>query len=1043
VRLLLPLLAAVAWAGAGAAVAASAAAPPAVDFRRDVLPILADHCFACHGPDAHARKANLRLDQAAGALRQQDPVIVPGRSAESEVIIRVTSDDPDERMPPPRKGRTLSPAQVDCLKRWIDEGALWGRHWAFEPPRAQVPPFPPGRTWPRNPIDAFVLARLDSQGLKPSPEAPRTTLIRRVTLDLTGLPPTPSEVDAFLQDGSADAYERVVDRLLQSPRFGERMASRWLDAARYADTNGYQNDGERVMWRWRDWVIAAYNRNLPFDQFTIEQLAGDLLPNPTLDQLIATGFNRNHRGNAEGGIIPEEYAVEYVVDRVETTATVWLGLTIGCARCHDHKFDPITQREFYQLFAFFNNVPERGKAIKFGNSPPYIKTPTPYQAEQLQALDTRLSAAEQRFRALEPVIAVAQADWEPTLTGVPAKDWTPTQGSLAEWLSGKAGFTNARWALPTLRGLEPDTSNGMSLGDIGDFGFLDKFSCGAWVRAEAGQGGIILSRMMEGARSEGYSLTLREGVAGVNLVKRWLDDALRVETAEAIEPGAWHHVMFTYDGSRVAGGIKIYVDGTPKRLKVQLDDLNQSFQTRAPFRIGSGGGTDERFEGQIDDVRVYGRALDEDEVTLVAETGTLSAIAAIPAGQRTERQARKLRAAFLEQAAPPAIRSAWQEILALRSERQAFFESIPTTMIMRELDPPRPAHVLIRGVYDKPGERVAAGVPSALPPLPMGEGQGQDQGQRPDRRALARWLVDPANPLTARVAVNRLWQMVFGVGFVKTAEDFGVQGERPSHPELLDWLALEFVRSGWDVKGLLRTIVTSATYRQSSQGSPELHRRDPENRLLARGPRFRLSAEMIRDQALAVSGLLVERIGGPSVRPYQPAGLWKELTGAEDYRPDTGPGLYRRSLYTFWKRTVAPPSMVTFDAAGRETCSVREVRTNTPLQALTLLNDVTYVEAARVLAERVLFEGGPHAEARVEYAMRLVTGRPPVPRERTVLAEGLRAYQARYDHDPDTARQLINNGAASPSAAIDPRELAAYTALANLILNLDETVTKE
>jgi hypothetical protein len=1009
------LMAAFAWACAAGTPAR--AAPPAVDFRRDVLPILADHCFACHGPDAHARKASLRLDQAAGALRSQDPVIVPGRSAESEVVLRVTSDDPDEQMPPPRTGRKLSAVQIDCLKRWIDEGAFWGRHWAFDPPRAQVPPSSSDRTWPRNPIDAFVLAVLEAKGLKPAPEAPKRTLIRRVTLDLTGLPPTPAEVDAFLADGTPGAYERVVDRLLQSPRFGERMASRWLDAARYADTNGYQSDGERIMWRWRDWVIAAYDRNLPFDRFTIEQLAGDLLTGPTLEQLIATGFNRNHRGNAEGGIIPEEYAVEYVVDRVETTATVWLGLTVGCARCHDHKFDPITQREFYQLFAFFNNVPERGKAIKFGNSPPLIKSPTPHQAEQLHALDGRLSAAEQCFRSLEPAVAAAQAGWEPTFTTAPPSDWTPTQGLVARY------------------SVDSDGERVVSVGDIGDFGFLDKFSCGAWVKPETGQGGIILSRIMEGARSEGYSLTIQDGTIGVNLVKRWLDDAIRVETERAITPGAWHHVMFTYDGTRLASGIKVYVDGVPERLKVLLDDLNQSFQTRAPFRIGGGGGADLSFEGQIDDLRVYGRALEADEVALVAETAALSAIASIPAGQRTERQALKLRAAFLERAAPPGIGSAWQEILALRSERQALFESIPTTMIMRELDPPRPAHVLIRGVYDKPGERVEPRVPASLPPL--------SRGQRPDRLALAQWLVDPANPLTARVTVNRLWQMLFGAGFVKTAEDFGVQGDRPSHPELLDWLALEFVRGGWDVKGLLRTIVTSATYRQSSQGSPELHRLDPENRFLARGPRFRLPAEMIRDQALAASGLLVERIGGPSVRPYQPAGLWKELTGTEDYRPDTGPSLYRRSMYTFWKRTVAPPAMVTFDAAGRETCTVREVRTNTPLQALNLLNDVTFVEAARVLAERVLTEAGPSAEARLAHLMRLVIARPPSPLEQSVLIEALRVHQTRFDRDQDAARQLITIGAAPPCAAIEPRELAAYTAVGNLILNLDETITKE
>jgi hypothetical protein len=1010
--------------------------PRRVDFRRDVLPILADHCFTCHGPDARARKADLRLDQEASALRRDQPVIERGSSATSELFYRVTTADNEERMPPPRTGRRLTGEQIDCLKRWIDEGAVWSGHWAFEPDRAHTPPTPLDRQWPRNPIDAFVRARLEAEGLRPGAEGSPTTLIRRVTLDLTGLPPTPAEVEAFLGDTAPGAYERVVDRLLGSPRFGERMASRWLDAARYADTSGYQSDGERIMWRWRDWVIAAFNGNLPFDQFTIEQLAGDLLPNPTLDQLIATGFNRNHRGNAEGGIIPEEYAVEYVVDRVETTATVWLGLTIGCARCHDHKFDPITQREFYQLYAFFNNVPERGKAIKLGNSPPYIKSPTPQQAEQLRTLDARLAAAERHFLALEPAIAAAQAEWERSVVGTASSDWTPTQGMLAHYTrdhddSSPIGLDPGRHGQAT----QCDGNGVVEVGDVGDFGFLDKFSCGAWVKYEPGKGGIVLSRMMEGARSEGYSLTIHDGAIGVNLVKRWLDDAIRVETERALEPGAWHHMLFTYDGTRVAGGIQVYVDGTAQRLKVLLDDLNQSFQTKAPLRIGGGGSPDGRFEGRIDDVRVYGRALDPVEAALVAESGSLRTIVATAAGQRTERQARKVRAAFLDQAASPAVERAWHEVVTLRSEREAHFESIPTTMIMRELDPPRPAHVLIRGAYDKPGERVFPGVPGCLPALA--------EGERTDRLGLARWLVGPASPLTARVAVNRLWQMLFGVGFVKTAEDFGVQGERPSHPELLEWLASELVHSGWDLKGLLRMIVTSATYRQSSLASPELHRLDPDNRLLARGPRFRLSAEMIRDQALASSGLLVERIGGPSVRPYQPAGLWNELTGGEDYRPDTGPGLYRRSLYTFWKRTVAPPSMATFDAAGRETCSVRDVRTNTPLQALNLLNDVAFVEAARALAERALAEGGPDAVSRIDHAFRLVNSRQPSPREQRILLAGLRAYQQRYTADPEAARRLIAIGASPPGKADDPSALAAYTALGSLILNLDESITKE
>jgi hypothetical protein len=1015
--------------------------PVTVNFGRDVLPILSDTCFRCHGPDARARKASLRLDTKDGALCTEEPVIVPGKSGESELFVRIASNDPDEVMPPPKSGRTLTPGQIETLRLWIDQGARWGTHWAFEPPLRPEPPPVRDRSWPKNPIDRFILSRLDAEGLSPSSEAERTTLIRRLSFDLTGLPPTLAEVDDFLGDCSADAYEKVVDRLLRSPRFGERMASRWLDAARYADTNGYQNDGERFMWRWRDWVIDAYNRNLPFDRFTIEQLAGDLLPGPSLDQLIATGFNRNHRGNAEGGIIPEEYAVEYVVDRVETSATVWLGMTIGCARCHDHKFDPVTQKEFYQLFAIFNNVPERGKAIKYGNSPPLIKAPTPDQQEKLRRLQVRLASAQRRLQALEPELASAQARWEKTVTPAHPLQWAPSDGLIAHFpLDGSSEGGSAEGAPVFVAGrlgqaVALDGRRSLNVGNLANFGFQDKFSCGAWVKLDEGGGGVVLSRMVDQPRADGYALAITGGKVQVNLVKRWLDDAIRVETARRLEPGRWYHILFTYDGSRVAEGVKVYIDGAAAPLVVLLDDLNQSFQTSEPLRIGGGGGNEGRFRGLIDDVRVYQAALAADEVAVIATFEPIESIAAIPPEQRTERQSRKLRAYFLPFEASEWIKTAWRELIELRSERGRLVESIPTTMIMWEMDPPRETHLLLRGAYDKPGEKVAPGVPACLLPLPKGE--------RPNRLGFARWLVDPANPLTARVAVNRLWQMLFGTGLVKTAEDFGVQGERPSHPELLDWLATELVRNGWDTKVLLKTIVMSATYRQSSKVSPELLRRDPENRLLARGPRFRLSAEMIRDQALAASGLLVERLGGPSVRPYQPSGLWKELWGGEDYRPETGPNLYRRSLYTFWKRTVAPPSMATFDSAGRETCTVREVRTNTPLQALNLLNDVTFVEAARVLAERVLIEGEPSDGARIDRAFRLVTSRQPSPAERSILLEGLRAQRARYAVDRASAKALIRIGATSPNEALDPGELAAFTTVGSLLLNLDETITKE
>jgi len=1025
--------------------------PATVEFNRDIRPILSDTCFQCHGPDEAQRKAGLRLDLQEAALADLGGyrAIVPGDVEASELLHRVTSDDPGERMPPPAAGRQLSGREVALLRRWIEQGAKWQEHWSFIPPVRPRIPEVANSGQVRNPIDNFVLARLERDGMRLSPEATKTTLIRRVTLDLTGLPPTPAEVDAFLADESPDAYEKLVDRLLDSPRYGERMAIPWLDAARYADTNGYQSDGERHMWRWRDWVIEAYNSNMPFDRFTIEQLAGDLLPNPTLEQRIATGFNRNHRGNAEGGIIPEEYAVEYVVDRVDTTATVWLGLTMGCARCHDHKFDPITQREFYQTYAFFNNIPERGKAIKFGNSPPLIKAPTDEQQAQLARLDGELAAVEQQFAELDPAIEEAQSAWERQLAeaGEPV-DWTITGGLLAHFAfegntnNGRTTDATPRFvagegsyaAGPLAQAAVFDGKRYIDAGDIGDFGFYDKFSCAAWIKPAAVNSGTILSRMADTARADGYSLTLENGRLQVNLVKRWLDDAIRVGTRRTLPPDEWLHVLVTYDGSRVAEGIKVYLNGQPEPLEVHLDDLNQSFQTEQPLRIGAGGGPDSRFRGEMDDVRIYARALSPLEAGLLATTESLTKLAALPSTDRTPAHAKKLRAAFLETAAPPSIRSVYEHREELRRQRAELIETFPTTMVMEELPTPRETYVLLRGEYDKPGERVHADVPASLLPLP--------EGAPRNRLGFARWLVDPGHPLTARVAVNRYWQMYFGRGLVGTAEDFGSQGEWPTHPELLDWLATEFIRTGWNIKQMQKLIVMSATYRQSSRVTPELLQKDPENRLLARGPRVRLPAELIRDQALFVSGLLVEKVGGPSVKPYQPAELWKDLAGAT-YQHDTGENLYRRSMYTFWKRTIAPPSMMTFDASGRETCSVRETRTNTPLQALTLMNDVTYVEAARVFAARILREGGDTPQSRITHAFRLATARPPSATELRILETGLQAHLERYRTNPAAAQKLIRTGESPRDEALAPAELAAYTAIAGLILNLDEVITKE
>jgi hypothetical protein len=1017
--------------------------PSTVEFNRDIRPILSDKCFTCHGPDQARRRTKLRFDVEADAKQDLGGrfAIVAGDVSTSEMIRRITAADPARRMPPAASGRSLTDREIGVIQQWIEQGARWESHWSFIAPRRPAPPDVKNRAWPKNELDFFVLNRLEREGHAPSPEADRATLIRRASLDLTGLPPTPAEVDAFLNDASPNAYDKVVDRLLASPRYGERMAARWLDGARYADTNGYQTDAERFMWRWRDWVIDAFNRNMPFDQFTLEQIAGDMLPRATLDQQIATGFNRNHRGNGEGGIIPEEYAVEYVVDRVETTSTVFMGLTVGCARCHDHKYDPFTQKEFYQLFAYFNNVPERGKANKFGNSPPLVQAPTDAQAAQLRAIDTKVATAEKRFAGLQVEAAKTQRAWETTL-GTNPIHWSIRDDLVLHYsLDGQLEAAKIEDGSPEYadgrieQSAAFDGKRFILGGEVGglDFGFQSKFTLAAWINPMSGTGAII-TRTKDIEEESGYGLYLKDGKLQANLVLRWLDDGARVETVKPIELNRWQHVMVTYDGSRTADGIRIYVDGRPQELTVHLDDLNQNFRTRDPLRVGGGGGPANRFRGHIDDVRIYNVALTPNHAAVVATGESIDEIARVAEPRRTAAQREKITLHFLENHAPPAVRRAWAELVAVRRERELFAESLPTVMVMRERDRPRDTFLLVRGAYDKPGEKVSPAVPAILPALPKGAPN--------NRLGFARWLVDPSNPLTARVAVNRFWQMYFGAGLVRTVEDFGSQGEMPSHAELLDWLATEFVRTGWDMKAMQKLVVTSATYRQSSKTTPELLQKDPENRLLSRAPRLRLPAGVIRDQALAMSGLLVEEIGGPSVKPYQPAGLWKELSG-QDYVQDKGDKLYRRSLYTFWKRSSPPPSLMNFDAAGREACVVRETRTNTPLQALDLMNDVTYLEASRKLAERVMKERRTGADDRIVLAFRLAVARPPTAPEMVVLSEALASYLAEYKDSAEAARKYLNQGESPRDEELDVRELAAYSALASLILNLDETITKE
>jgi hypothetical protein len=1018
-----------------------------------VLPILSNNCLLCHGPDANARKADLRLDVKESALRKDEPIIVPGKSDESELIRRLTTEDADEKMPPAKSGKALTPEQVATLTRWVDQGAKWGKHWAFETPRRPELPAVRRGDWARNGIDRFVLAGLEHEGLEPSKEADRATLIRRVSLALTGLPPTPAQVDAFRADRSPDAYEKVVDRLLASPEYGERMAMDWLDGARYADTNGYQNDFARTMWPWRDWTVAAFNRNQPFDAFTVDQIAGDMLPSPSLSQKVATGFNRNNRTVTEAGSIEEEWRIENAIDRVETTATVFLGLTMGCARCHDHKYDPVSQKEFYEFLGFFNNVNEKGVYTETrGNVPPLIAVPTDRDRERVKELEAAVKAAKEAVDAAESRAGAARKSWEEKQLGKPLPndpvDWAlraPLRGDLtiegpsgepkAAEYRGKGGPTWIDGPSSRALALEgkddsfAEAEPGVSLDRT------DPFTIALWVRPFAD--GACLSKMDDAGAYRGYDVLIADAKVQVHMVHAWPDDALKITTKETLPRDKWSHVVVSHDGSGKAAGLKIYVDGKPTTLETQADKLNGTLVNKEPLRIGKRKSSIP-LRGELSDVRIYRRTLSPDDARTLFERPILE-VAKAPEAERSAMQKVMLDRYFRTHVDRelPALA---EKLAQAQKAKDEYEKQIPTVMIMEDTAKPRPNHILKRGQYDQPDTTtdLASGVPECLTPLPS--------GAPANRLGLARWLASAENPLTARVAVNRIWQHHFGEGLVKTAENFGLQSEAPSHPELLDWLATEFVRTGWDMKALHRLIVTSATYRQSSKSTPELVQRDPENRLLARGPRFRLAAEVVRDNMLAVAGLLSPRLGGPSVKPYQPEGLWEELAGGAGEGPyvqDKGPNLYRRSLYIYRKRTVPHPVMATFDAPSREICQVKRARTNTPLQALELLNDVTYVEAARGLAELMITRGGSTPDDRIAFAFRRAVSREPTEDERRVLNKGLDSYLARFRADREAAARLIHQGERPPDDAIDPAELAAYTTAASVILNLDETITLE
>ena len=1041
--------------------------PRAIDFNREIRSILSDTCFSCHGPDEKQRMAGLRLDTLAG-LSSTPGIIIPGNRRESKLYQRISAKEPARRMPPPSSGHALTEAQIELIGKWIDQGAKWSSHWAFEPPRRPEVPAVKRASWPKNAIDSFVLSRLEREGLAPSPEADKTTLLRRATLELTGLPPTPAEIDAFLADKSSDAYEKQLDRLLASPHYGERMAMQWLDIARYADTHGYHIDSHRDMWPWRDWLISAFNRNLRYDQTTIEQLAGDLLPNPTRDQLIASGFNRNHMINFEGGAIPDEYQVEYVVDRVESTSTAWLGLTMGCARCHTHKYDPISHREFYEFFAFFNNIAEVGLDGQTGNAKPFLELPTDSEKAQMEKLTSAIKTLEAKLD--DKVVAPLEKEWEKPMLGRNAE--SPREGLVAHYeldgnffdLSGQQHHGRLVRGDPTFgagvigRGLSFDGDTQVSFGDVPRFDSGQPFTIAFWMRGGGSQPASVLQKIASADGRAGYEFYLDDRkLIGIQkwsqhlvfrLSAKWPESAIEIRTRERLSMNEWYHVTVTGRGGvrdqgpgvKGAGALNLslYINGKRQEFEVLKDALQGRVQTNAQLEAGNPT-LGKAYRGSLDDLRLFARALNDEEIERLAVLYPIQAVFSGVYGKRSKEDSARVREYFLTRVAPRDLAEASTSLKSLRKEKEELNKRIVSVMVMDENKKARDTFILARGDYRNRGDKVTADVPRVLPALPA-------QGKR-DRLALARWLVDPGHPLTARVAVNRYWQMSFGLGIVKTAEDFGSQGEPPTHPELLDWLATEFVRSGWDIKAMQKLILTSATYRQSSKVSRELLEKDPENRLLARGPRHRLQAETVRDLALASSGLLNGSIGGPSVFPYQPLGIWEELAfgdgfSAQAYKQSKGSDLYRRSMYTFWKRTAPPASLAIFDAPDREKCTARRPVTNTPLQALVLMNDPTYVEAARALASRALREGGKSIDDRLRFVFRLATARLPQKDEIAILRDLLVKQQRAYASNSKAASDLLGVGESKLDTTNQP-ELAAWTIVTSAILNLDEAMTKE
>lgn len=1020
-----------------------------VNFQREVKPILSDGCFLCHGPDKSTRMVDLRLDIPEGAFekRRTGQVVAPGDAKKSLLYQRITATGA-RQMPPKYSHKTLTPAQIETLRRWIAEGAKWEEHWAYKAPVRPAEPKVQDGGWARNSIDRFVLARLEEKGLKPAKEAGRRTLIRRLSLDLTGLPPTVEEIEAFVNDKSADAYERLVDRLMASERWGEHRGRYWLDAARYGDTHGIHIDNYRDIWPYRDWVIKAFKRNMPFDKFTIEQLAGDLLPEPTLEQRIATGFQRCNPTTNEAGVIIDEVEAMYAKDRADTVGAVWLGMTVGCATCHDHKFDPIKQSDFYALTAFFRNTTQHAMDGNISDTPPVVVVPSKADMAKWDAMAAREKELIREMAAARAAAGQRMGAWmggERKLERGGEMVAVDPNGAIRVRRAGVVegvgfgeglGLGGSPW--PVRTALHFDKKGVLELAGVKEIGVRKAFSVGAWFYLPKGEESFTIATMQDAKdKNRGWSFHVSGRVPGVRFTGndgKSMD--VRAGHLDQLTPGTWNHAAFSYDGTGEALGVRVFINGvetgTQRRAQAKVEG---DFANGGPLKMGNPG---KAFDpgGAIADLRISEGAAGAEQARLMMLMPALEAAQGKAAGELTAGEREGFELYYLLNR-DEGYRRLGAELAAMEPERRAIRRRGTVSLVMEERkDQKAFAHLLHRGMYDAPREKLDANTPSALPPMAASMPR--------NRMGLAQWLVDAGNPLTARVTVNRFWQEVFGTGLVKTADDFGAQGEPPVNQELLDWLAVEFRESGWDVKRLFRLMVTSAAYRQEARATEEKLEKDPDNRLLSRGPRFRMDGEMLRDQALAASGLLAGGIGGPSVKPYQPEGVWEAVAMKESdtrfYKQDSGEALYRRSMYTLWKRSAPPASMEIFNAPSRETCTVRRERTNTPLQALVTMNDPQFVEAARVLAERAMKSGGD-VDARTGFMAARLLGRTLEEREMAVLREAYRTFLRHYDSVPADAAKLIAVGETKAETGA-AAELAALTMVANQLMNLDEVLVK-